>query len=124
MRTLFASALAVLGLVLIAGTDAAQDKGKKYTIKEVMQEAHKKGGPMLRDKVISGKASDEEKKTLLAMYKSLAAQKPPAGEADSWKEKTAALVEAAKLAVDGDKGAAKALKKAANCMGCHNAHKS
>jgi hypothetical protein len=51
------------------------------------------------------------------MYEALAASKPPKGAEDSWKEKTTALLEAAK-AGDVDK-----LKMASNCAACHKAHK-
>jgi len=44
------------------------------------------------------------------------------GEA-SWKEKTTALLTAAKDAEAGKEGAGAALMKAANCMACHSAHK-
>ena len=43
-----------------------------------------------------GEASAEEKKQLVELYEALAANKPPKGDEASWKEKTAALVAAAK----------------------------
>jgi mono/diheme cytochrome c family protein len=49
--------------------------------------------------------------------------KPPKGDEENWKKMTGELVKAAKLAVDGDAGAGAALMKAANCAGCHKAHK-
>lgn len=51
------------------------------------------------------------------MFTSLGHNTPPKGEASDWKEKTGALVEAAKEA-DADK-----LKKATNCMAGHSLHK-
>ena len=80
-----------------------------------------KGG--LCKKVATGQGSDEDKAALLAAFKSIAEEKPPKGDADSWKAKTTALIKAAQLAVDGDAGAGAALKKAANCKDCHTAHK-
>jgi hypothetical protein len=80
-----------------------------------------KGG--LCKKVASGSASDEDKAALVEMFVALAANKPPKGEAASWKAKTGALVKAAKAAAAGDEGAGAALKKAANCGACHKVHK-
>src|SRR5687768_1693690 len=99
MRKLFVACLVIgFGLAIAIGS-GAQDK-PKYTIKEVMKAAHKGG---LLAKVREGKASDEEKKQLVEMYEALAASKPPKGEEAGWKQKTSALVEAAKAAEKGDR---------------------
>ncbi len=92
----------------------ADDADPKYTIKEVMKTAHK---DKLLQKVVGGDASDAEKKMLCELYEALAANKPPKGDLDSWKEKTSAIVDACKS------GDAAALKKAVNCAACHKAHK-
>ncbi|MER3416449.1 MAG: hypothetical protein C4297_09595 [Gemmataceae bacterium] len=99
----------------------AQDK-PKYTIKEVMEQAHKGG---LLKQVLSGKAAKEDRDNLLEYYRALAANKPPRGDLKSWKQKTEALVNAAEaLTMDAaDKKALAALKKASNCMACHNVHR-
>ena len=68
-------------------------------------------------KVASGKASDEEKAQLIALFTDLAANKCPKGDDDDWKTRTQALLKAAKA---DDAGA---LKKAADCKGCHSEHK-
>ena len=86
-------------------------------IKEVMQEAHKKG---LLKKVTSGEASDAEAKKLLELYTELSKSKPPAGDADAFKATTKKMIEGAKLVVDGKKDEGIALlKKSVNCGGCH-----
>jgi hypothetical protein len=90
----------------------ADDK-PKYTIKEVMK-LHK---DKLHEKFQNGEASKEEKEKLLEAYEALVKNKPPKGDADSWKEKTEALVKAVK---DDDKDA---YKKAVSCGACHSAHK-
>jgi hypothetical protein len=105
--------MAVLTLGLVGMTLAADEK-PKYTIKEVMKEAMKGG---LCAKVAQGKATKEDKEKLKEMFKALTENKPPRGESESWKMKTDALVSAAK---DDD---GKSLKKAANCMACHEVHK-
>jgi hypothetical protein len=121
------SALILCSMMAIAGTlalgalaadDADADK-PKYSIKDVMKEAHK-GDAALLKKVAAGDASAEEKKQLLELYQALAKNEPPKGDAASWKEKTDALVAAT---VKGDADAPKKLKAASNCGACHKVHK-
>ena len=100
-----------------------KDKDKpKYTIKEVMKKAHAAKDALIK-KVQSGDATKEETKELLAMYKALAANKPPRNDDEDWKKRTKALMDAAQAAVDGKKDAGEKLKKAADCKGCHDNHK-
>jgi hypothetical protein len=111
----------VLGLAWVSLSSGADDD-KPIPIKEVMKKAHG-GKPKLCEKVATGKASKEEKEQLLDLYTALSKNKPPKGEADSWKEKTGALVSAAKACVAGDEDGPDKLKKAVNCKACHEAHK-
>jgi hypothetical protein len=118
MRKLLVLVVVVAGgWVAVDLAGAATQAQPKYTTKEVMKNAHGKG--KLRDKVSGGSATDEEKRQLVEYYEALAANRPPRGDDASWKEKTAALVKAAK---DAQAGNADALKMV-NCMGCHQAHK-
>jgi hypothetical protein len=115
LRGLIVSGVAIFGLVLFMDADSqGGDKKKPVSIKTVMKKAMKGG---LCGKVASGKASDDEKKQLVALFTDLAANKPPKGDEADWKTRTKALLDAAK-ADDG-----KALKKAADCKGCHSTHK-
>ena len=98
-------------LTIVKSADAAEPK---YTIKQVMGEAHKN---KLRDKVTSGNASDDEKAKLVELYVALSQNKPKKGSEESWKEKTDAIVAAVKASDWG------ALNKATNCGGCHRVHK-
>src|SRR5947209_243561 len=90
-------ALAVVGLGLFAGSafragDSDTEK-PKYTIKQVMAQAHRKAdrnSPSLSDKVIGGKADKDEQAKLLELYTALAANKPPKGEAEAWKDRATA----------------------------------
>ena len=121
MRKLLVALVAVGGLALLWNLNSrAEDDKKPVPIKEVMKTCMKGG---LCKTVASGKATDEEKKKLLAMFEDLAKNKPPKGDEESWKKFTSALVEAAKACVEGKDGAGEALGKAANCAGCHKAHK-
>jgi surface antigen len=111
---MIAGAVCLFALVLVVQSSVDGAAGDKITIKDVMQKAMKGG---LCGKVASGKASDEEKKQLVELFTALAAAKCPKGDADDWKTRTTALLDAAK-GTDG-----KALKKAADCKGCHSTHK-
>jgi hypothetical protein len=113
---------AALGLAVLAsmGISAAEKANAEYTIKQVMAKAHKE---KLLNKVTEGNANAEEKAQLLELYSAMTKAKPPKGDEASWKEKTDALVAAAKAAVDGDADAAAKLKAASNCAACHKAHK-
>ncbi len=126
MRMLFGIACLAAALAMVTGGDATgQDKKDmpKYTIKEVMKKAHGKKDGVL-NKVTSGKGSDADAKDLLEMYVALSMDKPPQGDAEDWKIKTTALVDGAKLVVDGKKDAGiEKLKAASNCMACHKLHK-
>jgi hypothetical protein len=123
MRTVFVATCLFVALTVVSCEPVlSQDEKPKYTIAEVMKKGQSKGG--LYMKVVTGKASDAEAKTLLEMYQSLARQKPPVGAADSWKTKTSALIEGAQLYVSGKKDDAQArLRDAGNCMNCHKVHK-
>jgi cytochrome c553 len=111
--------MAVVAVILMLGDNQAGEKAK-YTIKEVMKEAHKEE---LVNKVAEGKASDEEKKRLAELYKALSLNTPKKGEAEAWKTRTVALLEAANKAVKGDEKAEKSLTKLAHCASCHKLFK-
>ena len=112
-RGLIIGSIAVFALVV--AMDGNVDAGKdKADIKTVMAKAFKGG---LCKKVIGGKASKEETEQLISLFTDLAAAKPPKGDEASWKEKTKAILDAAKA------GDTKALSKATICADCHKAHK-
>jgi len=116
-------AVVMMGLVAVALVSgvAMADKGKdsKYSTEEIMKAV--KGG--LVTKVIKGEATEEEKKLTIAMLESLGKNHPHKGSEGSWKEKTDALLAAAKGTVEGKPGADAKLKKAINCKACHDEHK-
>jgi hypothetical protein len=110
---------AIVPALLAAGVlmGAAQDAPK--SIKDVMA-AHK-GKDSMVNKIIEGKGSEEDVKKLVGLYEFLATQKAPMGDEASWKEKTGALVSAAKEVAD--KKPTDNLKKASNCKACHDVHR-
>lgn len=129
MKKLFAAmVVSALSLALFVGGneagDKAKDKGEKkgaeYSISEVMKGAHGKG---LLKKVTSGKASEGEKKQLLAYYIALHANTPEKGDAKKWATQTKLIVDAAQAVLEGKEGADKLLGKAVNCGGCHKEFK-
>src|SRR5688500_6617066 len=93
IRGLFVGAVAVFALILTLDATQGGDKKEPATIKVVMQKAMKGG---LCGKVASSKASDDEKKQLVVLFTDLASNKAPKGDEASWKEKTKALLDAAK----------------------------
>lgn len=117
VSTLLLSCVAALAFA----EDGESEKPKpKHTIKVVMKEAMKGG---LNKKVISGKATTEEKLKLLDLYVSMLEGKPPVGDNASWQKMAgSATLAAAKVAV-GREGAEKELKAATNCAACHKVHK-
>jgi hypothetical protein len=113
-RGLIASTVTMFALVILidGSVEGGRDKAP-VAIKVVMQKAMKGG---LCNKVAKGEATVAEKKLLIALFTELAAAKCPKGDANDWKEKTSALLEAAKT------NDTKALKKAAYCKACHDLH--
>ena len=115
MKALFAGFFATVALALVlAGSQADGQEKPKYKIAEVMAKAMKGG---LCKKVAEGKATAEEKETLVELFTALHQNAPPKGSAEAWKTRTKALLDAAKA---GDPAA---LKTAANCAACHKEHK-
>jgi hypothetical protein len=115
----FCVAAVAVGFASLGIFGAAADE-PKYTIKEVMKEAHKEG---LLKKVGSGKASKEEKEKLLALYIALHQNKPAKGDAKDFAKQSQTIVDAAKAVVEGKAGSEGALVKAVNCKNCHSQFK-
>jgi hypothetical protein len=128
MRTTKYFLMSVMTMGLVAGLGvfgAADDAKPKYEIAEIMDKVHKapKGKMSLLQLVVKGKANEEQKKQLLEYYEELAKNKPEKGDIKDWQKRTNVLIKAAKDAVNGKEGAAQELQRAANCKGCHQAHK-
>jgi hypothetical protein len=123
MRSLVVAGVLILSLVMFSSTESVNAGGKKepkYTIKEVMREAHKSG---LWKRVAQGKADQDEKKKLVELYTALSENKPPAGDLDAWKKQTGTMLDEAKKAAAGNADAAAMLLKTVNCGKCHKAFK-
>jgi hypothetical protein len=124
VKKLLCGAFLVVAAVVV-GRTVAEDK-KLKDIETIMEEAHKGGKDSFIRKVASGEATKADAQKLLSLYEDLAKNKPPKGDLADWKKRTAALIPPTKklVADPTDKEAGKALLKAANCMGCHDAHKA
>lgn len=108
-----------LALAVSVAANSARADGK-YSTKDVMTKAHKSG---LAKKVVKGTATADEKKLLVELYESMAANKPTKGDAENWKKLNDELVAAAKAVEQGTAGAGERLGKAMNCGACHSKHK-
>jgi cytochrome c553 len=118
-RVVMLSLLMVLVASLTLAGVRAKDKVPGHTTKEVMKAV--KGG--LLKHVLEQTATVEQQHILLEYVKSLPDNKPPKGDAASWKMKTRELIKATNAVVKGRSGAIERLTKASNCKACHGVHK-
>jgi cytochrome c556 len=100
---------------------AAGDK-EDSTISKTMK-AHFKGDTSDIKKAAKGELSKDEVAKLVTAVKALSSEKPPEGDAADYKKKNDALVAALEKLASGAEGAGAAVKEAANCKACHEAHK-
>jgi hypothetical protein len=97
-----------------------EEPAPKHTIKEAMKIGHKDG---LLKKILSGEATDEDKKTLLDVYVSMVESKPAKGDMESWHNLAGKAALAAAKVVVGREESLKELETATNCKACHDLHK-
>ena len=120
-------AVVVVGTTFTAlrAQEEANKPKPKHEIKDVMKGAHlaPEGEKSLRDKVLEGNASAEDKQKLLDFYISLAENEPPKGDAAEFQKKTRAVVLSVAKIVVGRDGAVEELRVATNCAACHKEHK-
>ena len=88
----------------------------EYTIKEIMQQGFK-ADDNLKDLILDGTASDEQKAKFVDYVENLAKYKVRKGNQEDFEKLTGTLITAAK----GSDLAA--LKEAVNCKTCHEPHK-
>jgi hypothetical protein len=117
--------LIALGMTLLvaSATSSLTGQDPKYSIKDVMKKAHGGGRNSLFNKVANGQGSDADKAKLVEYYQALPLGKPPKGDAGSYKKLAESLLAAAQEVKTGGTNSAAKLKRAADCMGCHRAHK-
>ncbi len=137
IRMSLAGTLGMLALTLAVGassTATAQEKDKEKvpTISEIMLKGHKGTDAYIakiKGAVKDGKWKDAQEyaKTLAFFGENLGKNKPPKGDAESWKKLTKKYAETTKAThkgtVDKDAKAVNAGLKGINCMECHKAHR-
>ena len=116
-------AVALVGATVVgslSGAVAAPQEEPENSIKDVMKKAHKDG---LLKKVMSGQASDDDKKMLLDLYIDMLEGVPEKGDRGEWIMASGPSVIAAGKVVVGREGALEELKTATNCKNCHDKFK-
>lgn len=114
--------IGLVALLLGVVTTTSGGADDAVTIKDVMKKIHS-GKPAICGKISKGEASKDEKELAVKFYTSMVKAKPPKGEDASWKEKSEALLAAAKACLADEKDGVDKYKKAVNCKACHEAHK-
>ncbi len=114
---------AVGSLLVMLAVVLASSAQEPKSIKAIMKAAHGGGKNSLLAQVVGGSAGEAQKKDLLNLYEALSKTTAKKGSADSWREKTTALVKAAQACVKGEAGAVKNLQALSNCGACHKLHK-
>ena len=124
-KFLIVSAASVALTLTFLSAYAADADNKESPTKAFMKKYHKapRGTDPVAKRAQEGKATPQELKELAAGYHAMAKDKPPQGDAASWKEKTTKLASAADALVKGDPGAQERYKEAVNCKACHEVHK-
>lgn len=95
---------------------------EKKTIKQVMK-AGFAGDSSLCKKVVTGEATDDEKKAFLDLLVDLVENDAPKGDELQWKTASGKALLAAAKVVSGREGATAELKEATNCKACHDVFK-
>jgi hypothetical protein len=115
--------LSAVALFSLGATRAADEEKAKFTIKEVMKQAHSGGNNSLLRKAAGANGTKEDKEKVVELYTALSKNKPGKGEEKSWKDKTEALLKGAQALAKGEAGAGQKLVMAANCKACHDLHR-
>jgi hypothetical protein len=117
-----ACSMFAVALMFNSNVEGVADKDKKdekpkYTVKEVMKEAHKSG---LLKKIQAGTAEKADREKLAELYKALALAEPAKGDKEIWKKTTATMLKVATDAI-ADADAGKKVK--VDCGACHKMFK-
>ena len=121
--TILLALVATLTCGLAFKASAEPEKKKEDSAISKIMKAHFKGDTSDIKKAVKGELSKEEITKLATDLKAMIAEKPPIGEAASWKEKSEALFGAVEKLEKGEADAGTGVKAAANCKACHEAHK-
>jgi hypothetical protein len=111
-----------VALSLVGGFALANNLAPKKSVKEVMKGAFA-GETSLVKKVLSGEASDEDKKLFLDYLVDMVENDAPKGDGIEWKVQSGTALLAAAKVVTGREGSLDELKAATNCKACHDKFK-
>ena len=110
-------------LALVSGfAVSARADDPKYTVQQIMKAVYK-GEDSVHKRIIKGTATKEDLAKLVEYVSVLPQNDPPQGDADGWKKKTTALVDAAKAMQAAKDGALAQYTKTANCQACHSVYR-
>jgi len=112
----------ILAVVAISLGGGAAFGEKKISLSEIMENGFKGNGSIVK-KIENNEATEEDIETLAGYIAAMHDDRPPMGDADSWVEKTTALVAAISAVKEGQEDAAAVFKAAANCKACHDVHR-
>jgi hypothetical protein len=124
MRPLLGCLVGMVALIFAVGAaDRPGDDDDGDEIIERIMKRNFKGDDALISKVTAGDATDAQKRKLIDALTTLSKARPPRGGAKSWKEKTGAMLDAARDVLAGKEGARNRLEEASDCKACHKRHK-
>jgi len=119
---LYTAAVVSLGIASIRADDKTHDKPAPYTVEQVMKAIYK-GEDSIGKKVGEGKGTSADYDRLVEYLSALPLNDPPQGDAEGWKQKTTALLQAAIALKDGKPDALAQYNTAANCKACHRIYR-
>ena len=108
------------GLALLAAACQLLEGGR-IPMKTIMRQGFKNDDALLK-RILEGNATQADKDRFVTFTESLADFTPQKGAAQSWSEKTTAILMTARNVATGD-GDLAALKMATDCRACHKVHK-
>jgi cytochrome c556 len=124
MRKVLSLKLLLVTAIITAGPVGlrAEDGTPKYTVEEIMKAVFK-GEDSAGKKVTKGKGTQADYDKLVEYLSSLPLNDPPQGDADGWKQKTTAVLNAAVALKEGKAGALAQFNTAVNCQACHRIYR-
>jgi hypothetical protein len=124
MKTSFSlTGLFVIAIFLAGPAKLRADDGSpKYTVEEIMKAVFK-GEDSAGKRVSKGKGTQADYDKLVEYLSSLPLNDPPQGDADGWKQKTTAVLNAAEALKEGKADALAQFNTAVNCQACHRIYR-
>ena len=116
---LMLSALALMPGEIVPAASERHDPVSSLTIKEIMRYAMTQG---LCQRVVKGKASEDEQQQLVVYLRELSRREPPQGDVQQWRKQCGELIAAAEAIIAG-RAEHQRLAKAANCVACHRQYR-